>query len=82
MNSGNIFGNNNNLNKFQPYNNFNTPGNMNYINNNQNNRNKAQNIVPQMYELGQNPQILKNNNNYNYEMNNKINANMLSLIHI
>ena len=64
------------MNKFQPYNNYNTGGNMNYINNNQNNRNKVQNISHQMYEQGQNQQILKTNNNYNYEINNKINSNM------
>jgi hypothetical protein len=29
-----------------------------------------------MYEQGQNQQILKTNNNYNYEINNKINSNM------
>ena len=76
INSGNIFENNNNLNKFQSYNNYNTGGNINYINNNQNNRNKVQNIAHQTYDQGQNLQILKTNNNYNYEINNKINSNM------
>ena len=79
LNNANILGNNN-MKPFQNYNNINSIDNMNYINNMQNNRNKMQNIVPQIYEQGQKQQILNPNSNpiqnLNYDMNNKLNMNL------
>ena len=65
-----------NLKPITNFNNINPIGNMNYI---QNNRNKIQNIVPQIYDQNQKQNVMNPNNAFpinNFDLNNKMNLNI------